>query len=603
MSTLPAINLADLSPNDFDNNELDIPYYLAHFKQFADSVILDGPDRGFINISVWRNPKDNKPHNARIMENCLSLIFFYCTDRPWNPYFNHPALKERLEAALTFWCNSQNPDGRFSEYGSEKWNLAATAFATKFMGQGLQLLHKNPTIDPDLHKRVIETDHKALYAVFTIEELQTHGKSFTNQYANAWGGALAYLNLYPDPEIESLLNQRLEESLTKFQSPVGYFYEKDGPDWGYFLGTHHSDIHAAWHYAHNTDRAKYFIEKEQRWYDWLSYNAVREPNGSGFTLNRAIETRQKTAFLEEHRANLGGPEQKTSGNLDTTALGEHVELARAFARTDSDCEQDIQDARKRLETNWPTVPPLAIGEFWAYTPYTFLHRDHITWHPTPKQKETATTQLPYIAYDNFTHQRADSRHPVVFTYIRRPTYYATLNAGKILSPQQRYGLGLLYHPAMGTVLQSQTNTAAAWGTRFNETFYEASDVQAQFLIDSQILTPQPGAQNLPDGNLTITYPLGETGDKTIHFTNDAIEVTVEHTGTFTEYIPLLKTSSDTLNITTNQLTLTRNNITFTIETSSPITLQETDLTIHNYTIVVAQIPAENHTLTYTLKFL
>ena len=48
---------------------------------------------------------------------------------------------------------------------------------------------------------------------------------------------------------EALLKQRLEESMTAFQSPAGYFYEKDGPDWGYFLSTHHSDLHMAWHYA------------------------------------------------------------------------------------------------------------------------------------------------------------------------------------------------------------------------------------------------------------------------------------------------------------------------------------------------------------------
>ncbi|MBT5832996.1 MAG: hypothetical protein HOH77_22625, partial [Candidatus Latescibacteria bacterium] len=50
MSNMPSINLADLSVNDFSDNELDLPYYLAHFKQFADAVLLDGPNRGFVNI-------------------------------------------------------------------------------------------------------------------------------------------------------------------------------------------------------------------------------------------------------------------------------------------------------------------------------------------------------------------------------------------------------------------------------------------------------------------------------------------------------------------------------------------------------------------------
>jgi hypothetical protein len=478
---LKPVNLADFSPNDFADNELDLPYCLTHFHSLANAVEMDDPNRGFINICVWRNPKDNKPHNARIMENIIALAFFYCTDRPWNVYHANPDLRERLEAALDFWCLIQSQDGRFSEYGSGNWNLAATAFATKFMGQSLHLLQNGPPIDPDLHQRVIAADRKALQATFTIEELQSHGRNFTNQYANAWGGALAYLDLFPDPEIERLLDQRLSESLTAFQSPVGYFYERSGPDWGYFLGTHSSDIHAAWHYARGTDRASIFLEKEQRWYDWFSYNAVREPDGSGYTLNRAIETRQKETFLTEYRTNLGGPEWKSSGDIETTALGEALELPRAFSRTIETHAQDIADARTRLEANWPNVSPLQIGEFWALTPYAVLHRDHITWHPNSQQKKTATAILPYIARDHFIHQRTDSRHPVAFTFIRRPTYYAAFNTGTILSPQQRYGLGLLWHPQAGTILQSQTNTDnAAWGTVANDTLYEATDVNATF---------------------------------------------------------------------------------------------------------------------------
>ena len=183
------------------------------------------------------------------------------------------------------------------------------------------------------------------------------------------------------------VSKPLSTSGAAFQSPVGYFYERSGPDWGYFIGTHHSDIHAAWHYARGTDRASIFLEKEQRWYDWFAYNAVPEPDGSGYTLNRAIETRQKTPFLTEYHTNLGGPEWSTSGNLETTALGEELELPRAFGRAVETHAQDIADTRARLEANWPTVAPLAIAEFWAFTPYAFLHRDHITWNPTSDQKK------------------------------------------------------------------------------------------------------------------------------------------------------------------------------------------------------------------------
>src|SRR5439155_6734162 len=119
--TVAAADLSRLSPSDFRDDELDLPYYLTHFHRVANSVALSGPRRGFIDIVVWRDPKDNQPHNARIMENVVSLAFFYATDRPWNPYRGDPAVRERLEAALDFWTRSQSEDGLFSEYESQRW--------------------------------------------------------------------------------------------------------------------------------------------------------------------------------------------------------------------------------------------------------------------------------------------------------------------------------------------------------------------------------------------------------------------------------------------------------------------------------------------------
>src|SRR5439155_5446549 len=145
--------------------------------------------RGFMGKPVWRGSDKNQqgPWNARVMESHLSLAFFYCTDRPWNPYFASPAVRQRLEAMLTFWCNMQNPDGRFSEYGPQQWNLPSTAFATKFMGETLTLLEKNETkaaIDATLHRRLIDADRRAILAVLTRDDLYDHGKRYSNQYTN-----------------------------------------------------------------------------------------------------------------------------------------------------------------------------------------------------------------------------------------------------------------------------------------------------------------------------------------------------------------------------------------------------------------------------------
>jgi len=529
---VPDIDLSKYKPADFTDAELDLPYYLKHFHTIANSVVETGPNKGFINIPVWRSPDDNKPYNARIMENILSLAWFYCTNRPWNIYYGSPVLRLRLEAALSFWCHSQNADGRFSEYGPQKWNLAATAFSTKFMGETLRLLKSGPAIDSAILQNTIASDRKTIMAVLTREELYQSGKNFSNQFTNVWAGALAYLSLNPDAEIKSRLEARIKQSASDFQSPAGFFYEAGGTDFGYNFNTHHSNLWIAWHYSHGTPLANEFIEEEERYYNWICYNAVPEPGTDVYTINRPIEMRQKTTTLFSY--------------FTATPLGEAVAGIRAFEMNTIEKKKSVEEARKKLEQNWPNVQPLATGNFSAYSPYTFLHRSLYQWYPSPSQKEAAIKQLPYIKSQRFIHQKMDNRNPTVFTYVRQPGYYACFNSGPQLKPQQRYGIGLLWHPKAGSFLQSQTDTYdAAWGTQpEGGKLYEADTLDATFSINNKAITPIPGNHDLTTGVLTVSYPLGSTGKKSIVFRDKTIEVAIQHPGHFTEYIPLLLNSTD-----------------------------------------------------------
>ena len=81
---VPPVDFSTLSLDLFSDQELEVPYFLHHFAQVANAVVESGPDRGFLAIKVNRNPADNQPYNARIMENQLSLAYFYTAQRPWN---------------------------------------------------------------------------------------------------------------------------------------------------------------------------------------------------------------------------------------------------------------------------------------------------------------------------------------------------------------------------------------------------------------------------------------------------------------------------------------------------------------------------------------
>ena len=506
--SVPALDASRIKPSVFSDAELDLPYALAHFARFANSVLMEGPDRGFISISVWRTPKDNRPYNARIMENILSLAWFYTAERKWNPYRGHPALRARLEAALDFWCRIQNSDGRFSEYSQNGWNLAATAFAVKFMAEALHLLKSGPPLDPAVHDGAVGACRKALRVVLYDADLYRHGRSYSNQYTNIFAGGAAFLRLYPDAELAARLRQRAEQSNAEFQSPCGYFYEADGPDFGYNLGTHHENIQMAYHYWRGTPLGDILVAQEEHFCDWLAYNALPEPGQPFYVLNRSIESRQKHATIEA---------------VDTPVADRCI-IARAFATAPEERAAEIKSAREKLERQWPQVDPLQVGTFWSYSPYRFLQRSHYEWHPTATQIAEARRRLRPLTADSFIEQRKDTRVPSVFTYVRRPGYYAAFASGVVPRPQQRFGLTFAWTPRAGVMLQSQTGESeTAWGTVGpSAAALEASEVRADF----------------SQGGEVAAYPLAGGGEKRVIFAADRIRVTVERAGEIVERVPV-----------------------------------------------------------------
>ena len=552
---VPPVDLARLKVSDFADSELDLPYYLANFSRVANSVPVEGELRGWITTSVWRGNSNQHTYNARVLESQLSLAYFYCARRPWNPYYGAPAVRARLEAMLERWCNLQGTNGEFSEYGEGRWSLAPTAFATKFMGESLRLLTAGPAFDPELLARVKQAQRKAILATLTDPELWRHGEDYANQFSNIFAGGLAWLALHPDDEeIRAGLLKRMKDALTGLQSPAGYFYERGGCDWGYSLSTHHSNLEIAWHYGRGTAFEPLLLEMVQHYYEWLSWNAVLEPDGSGFVLNRAIETRQRKPWL-------GLSEDAERRNFVSVPQAERVMLARAFLPTRTQAASWLAARRAGLEKVWPDAPELRQGDFRGFTPYAFLHRNIAEWLPDSAQQAEARARLPYLHNGRYAHLRADSRHQAEFLFVRRPNYYAVFNAGEKLAEQQRFGLGLLWTPKLGALAQSQSaSDEAAWGTIASGQAApcEAGELKAVIEIAGKQVKPESGGKDLGDGEVTVSYPLGKSGAKTLRFEDGRIQIMAEHSGEFLETIPLLLRADDQIRTEPTRVILERN---------------------------------------------
>lgn len=509
---LPELDPTRVTVDQFADDELDLLYYLAHFGRVAGSVVEAGPDRGYIELPVWRTP--SAPFNARVMENIVALAYFYATPRPWNPYHAAPGVRDRLEAALRFWLRLPSPEGALPQYAPGNYDLAATSFGALALVQAVRLLEtERADVDAALLREVKVALRKSILHLLENDRFFGGAKDWTNQYSAVWPTALLWLQLEPgDTMVERRFRQRLVASAASFQSPAGYVYEAGGPDWAYTVRTHFNNTAHALQLTADPEVRAVLLEETRRFVEWLAYNAV--PAGERWALNTAIQCRTYSPFLEW---DYGLPDAQA------------VPLARAFVPSQEERQRALVERRRQLAARWPQVDELK-----HYGPRVFIMRGGAEpWLPTAEEKRAAAAQVPVNARTHFVHQRMDDRRSLVFTYVRRPAYYAAFASGQPVSARQRFGLTLLWTGER--LIRSDPTPDQGWGTfaAGQHRSYEAEAVDASYSSGK----PTPGVRDLDAEVLTVEYALGDLGRKRIVFKSDAIEVTVEHRGAFLEVIP------------------------------------------------------------------
>jgi autotransporter-associated beta strand protein len=548
-------NFGAMSVFNFTDAELSVVQPLFWFNTLANAVVQSGPTRGFIDIDVWREPADNQPYNARVLENNVAFAYFYSTNRPWNSFYGNPQVRARLEATLEYWIGLQDSStGMWPEYSATNYSLAPTSFGLRTMVRTLELLKQGPGIDSGVMRRTVDATLKGIRAMVQDNTLLNLGNDYSNQYTAVFAETLGFLDLYPEYSVELLadLRARVPSIASQHQSPAGFMYEAGGADWAYTLGTHQAQYTTGWHDIRGSEFQQGVIDELTDYYDFVNYNLVREPSGTGYVSNF-------------------GASSRTGGRFFTTLtvpMSEFIPQARYLNRTAAEEISASSSLRTSLNSNWGNWGTLSVPSSSSYTPGPFTDVDRVAWRPTDAQRSASINTLPYLASSRFNQQAVDSRRPLQFTFVRRPTYYASLNTGNVLTGQQRYGLGVMWNPTTGSVMQTQVNSdTLAWGTRASGAtrVYEATTRTTSFSLNGSALTPQTGNRRLADGNLSGSYALGSAGTKSIAFDETGVTVTVSHTGAFSEDLPLLRKSGETVSVSGNTISLIRNGVTFSIQ--------------------------------------
>lgn len=569
---VPRMDWTGIRPSDFSDRELEVPFYLEHFHTVANSVIERGPKRGFIDIAVWRRTKDNKPFNARVMEGHTNFAYFYTAKCPWNRYRGLPAVKNRLEAMLEFWCNSQSPEGLFSEYSQNGWNLAATGFGAMCMSQTLELLESGgPTIDERLLDRTTECQRKAIMALLTSPRLRDHARQYSNQYTGVYRAAVVYLKGHDDQDMRKALAESVVWAGKNLQSPAGFMYELNAPDFGYSR-VHEGNLHAlrgSWDIVPSALR-RFLIDENERWAKWLGHNLLPEPDGAGYYVNAAVERRTNYAFQP----------------FQIRPMAEFVAATRAFAITGEEYKRSVADKRAQLEKEWPPRLPLHHSEDFDYVPWMPFHAANDTnpWFPTREQRKKSIAALPPLTGESFVSIASDAREPesaLTCVFARKPSYYAIFNYG----PNHRYlydsdpntvqslGLGLIWNDRLGTVFQSVAQSKWRWGTVAggSKEVREAGPLGVRMRVNAEVTNPAAGWSTPADGAVDLIYDLPGNGKKRVLLGTGDISIDVSTPGAIVEQLPLVTAADAKTEKTATSYTIVRNGARFTISWDARVT--------------------------------
>lgn len=576
-TAVPPVNFSTLQLSQFTDHELEVPYFLNHFAQVANAVVETGTDRGFLNIKVNREPVDNQPYNARIMENQLSLAYFYTANRPWNPYRGSVPVKVRLEAMLDRWTRIQNQpgsadgnfDGLFTEYSASNWGLAATGFGVRAAAEAIDLIiDSGLPFDAVILEASRVSLRRALMAVFTRADMRNAARQYSNQFNGAYHAALIYLENWPDAALDAAFVAAVADSSAQDRSPAGYWYEMSGPDFGY-SGVHDENLRIALPRLRNRgDLFPTTTGDDADWNHWLAANHVPQPGLTTrtFLTNAGVNTRTSDS--------LRTPEARP--------ISEFVDESRIFADTNAEYLSYLVSRRAQVKSQFGNWGALAVPNAFSYMP-GFVH-DAVTnlngWNPTSGQRASAHAKLACLSATSFNRLLRDPR-PVNYLYGKRPQYYAAVTTGNIVSnTQQVYGLGLLWNPIFGVALQAVANTGFSdnllFGTKRSGMTgtYEISNIPATITAGGAAVSLVNGENTLANGDLAATYTLAQSGttygQKSITLGAARVDVSVTHSGAFTERLPLAHASDAVLTTTATRVTLTRpNGSSCVLEVTSP----------------------------------
>ncbi|WP_394618355.1 hypothetical protein JNUCC0626_04440 [Lentzea sp. JNUCC 0626] len=495
----------------------------AQYLMLVSPMVADMNSAGFFGGGWWRSP--NVPHNARVQEHVYTLAWFATRSRPWNPYRGNAQVLAALDAGLGHYLGLQHADGSWPEYSPDQHSLAATGFAMGYLSKTNALL-RSARMLPARQKQISAALHRAM-TWFLDPSTGTVWQSpltWANQTTSGLAGAALALRQDPDPVLRGRLTEAFRRLAVVGQSPAGFFYEESGADTNYNFEVMLPELADAWRQTGDRN----LVTMTRRYTDWLGYNLLREPDGSGWFANIATNSRTSSKFYADVRPD---PERTA---LNAQFVPEVADLA-AFMSS----REDLAAARRAWAVSPDPIPALAKQDT---SPRILAHAMYGERYPSRAQRTAAIARLPYRR-GHFTERRSDQGQD--FLFVRRPRWYVGGYFGtRRATSLARTGLTFLWHPVAGTLVQSMNNNNhACWATVFPGQKPDSDGVQQAEFLGGE---PYRFRYRTPSGSVVTEVTVGDRVTRTVRAQTAA-----------TEQIPLVVKDSDVVALDGRGLTLTR----------------------------------------------
>ncbi|WP_163541756.1 hypothetical protein [Occultella kanbiaonis] len=536
-TVLPLVDPLDAPPDRtaFEDSEQVLSGYLTVVAPMANSIRDLEPNYGWMEDGWWRSPE--QPYNAREMEQVATLTWFLTHDRSWNPYFGDARLRDRLEAALTYYLGIQLPSGAWSEYAYDVPHLSPTGFGSvalslthTYLAEAGELPGMLPRIEAALRAA-------AVWLTDRSKPHWTRPVPYTNQVVAGLVGVANAAEALGDPSIAASADECWTELLEHSITPAGHSMEPAGYDNGYSFTVALPDLADA-----AQTGVPQAVEMARSMMGFVSLAAVWEPDRAGWVHWAAICVRN-TAFA----SSVQPSEVKDRSALGRALLGE-LPVIGAFHPTDV----EILAARQAWAADPSAVVPL---EKKGTSPRTWMHGSRAPLGLTVAQREAAIEALPYHASERFTEVRQAGSFDLDYLFVRRPSYYLTAALGHRDGHggpyrRLRMGPGLLWHPTMGTLaLVLNNHTDDSWGH-----FPDASEIAVVEVDATYYSAPERGGTvltapevNAVTGDFSVAYLDAAIGtDTDMSFQDHAFTQRIRTPEPGRALVPLLVQPGDVL---------------------------------------------------------